>query len=321
MRLSLVIASLIAAAPVLAQQPALPEDVITAEDLPSITGVAQLPGELGGGPEIPLDVTEREAVKILEEWTQRRLQPGMAENGGVLYVYGAGMPKIVCRPLHACDVALQAGEIVNDVDVGDKARWTITPAVSGGNGKPERVHLNIKPHDTGLVTNATVTTDRRTYHLALKSSAKHNFHAVRFIYPEDALNQWRELRARQLKDQAQTVAELPGVDPTNHNFAYSVEANGRNWAPIRVFDNGEKTYFQLRSRSPVLPALFMMENGKQKLINYRPRNGYFIVDRIADEFVMVYGPDNDKVIIRRGEEQVPAANQSKMVIEMGWKNK
>jgi type IV secretion system protein VirB9 len=117
------------------------------------------------------------------------------------------------------------------------------------------------------------------------------------------------------------VAELPAVSATSLNFAYRVDANGRSWAPLRVFDDGEKTYFQLRSRTPVLPALFMMDNGQQKLINYRTRKGYFIVDRIATEFVMVYGPDDDKVIIRRGEEQVKAAESSKMGIEMGWKNK
>jgi hypothetical protein len=50
-----------------------------------------------------------------------------------------------------CDVELQAGEQVNSIHLGDTARWSVEPAISGVGGN-EVQHLIIKPHDVGLET-------------------------------------------------------------------------------------------------------------------------------------------------------------------------
>jgi len=70
--------------------------------------------------------------------------------------------------LQVCDVALEAGEQVNTLNLGDAARWVTPPAITGI-GADETTHLIIKPLDVGLKTSLMVATNRRSYHLQLKS--------------------------------------------------------------------------------------------------------------------------------------------------------
>ena len=57
------------------------------------------------------------------------IKPVSGPNGAVRFLYGAQQPSIVCAVLQVCDVALQAGEQVNSINLGDTARWTVEPAI------------------------------------------------------------------------------------------------------------------------------------------------------------------------------------------------
>lgn len=82
-------------------------------------------------PSAPLDAKEQHAVALARTWKARRVMPHPGPDGVIRFLYGATLPSIVCAPLQTCDLALQPGEIVNNIDVGDKVRWRITPAISG----------------------------------------------------------------------------------------------------------------------------------------------------------------------------------------------
>ena len=133
---------------------------------------------------VRLNSKEWEALKLSKEWINRKINPVMQSNGKVVYVFGATMPTIICSPLMTSDLELQPGENVNDVIVGDTARWMVVVGQSGTPGR-EATHIIIKPLDAGLVTTAVVTTDRRVYHLKLVSRRKDYNPYVSFIYPED----------------------------------------------------------------------------------------------------------------------------------------
>ncbi|EXI77170.1 MAG: conjugal transfer protein TrbG [Candidatus Accumulibacter appositus] len=110
---------------------------------------------------------EKAAIAIAEKWKNPRAKgvaPVTGPNGSIKFLYGAQQPSIVCAVLQVCDVALQAGEQVNSINLGDTARWTVEPAVTGS-GAGEVQHLIIKPLDVGLETSMVVTTNRRSYHL------------------------------------------------------------------------------------------------------------------------------------------------------------
>jgi type IV secretory pathway VirB9-like protein len=102
---------------------------------------------------------------------QRWEQTGAADaligaSGAVEYPYGYSRPKITCAPLHVCSVALQDGEAVTSVSIGDTVRWLLQNATAGS--KPV---LMIKPTQAGLSTNLVVTTDKgRVYYMHLVSS-------------------------------------------------------------------------------------------------------------------------------------------------------
>jgi type IV secretory pathway VirB9-like protein len=141
----------------------------------------------GKNPE--LTAQEREALRIAKRWgagSATGIKPVVGANGSVRFIYGAQQPSIVCAVLQVCDVALQSGELVNSIHLGDTARWTVEPAITGS-GAAETQHLIIKPMDVGLETSLVVTTNRRTYHLKLRSHRTEYMPQVAFTYPDDAL--------------------------------------------------------------------------------------------------------------------------------------
>ena len=77
-------------------------------------------------------------------------------------------------PGQVTDVALQEGEQLTGsgpVATGDTVRWIIGDTESGS-GASKRVHILVKPTRSDLVTNLVINTDRRTYHLEMRSSEK-----------------------------------------------------------------------------------------------------------------------------------------------------
>ena len=81
-----------------------------------------------------LTAQERAALAIAKRWeagSATGIKPVAGSGGAIKFVYGAQQPSIVCAVLQVCDVALQAGEQVNSINLGDTARWTVEPAVTG----------------------------------------------------------------------------------------------------------------------------------------------------------------------------------------------
>jgi len=77
---------------------------------------------------------EKQAMAIANKWKGRNaigMAPTSGKNGVVTYLFGVQQPSVVCAVLQVCDVALQAGEQVNSINLGDTARWTIEPAITG----------------------------------------------------------------------------------------------------------------------------------------------------------------------------------------------
>ena len=145
---------------------------------------------------------EKVAIAIAEKWKASGgtgTAPVAGPNGSIRFLYGAQQPSIVCAVLQVCDVALQPGEQVNSINLGDTARWTVEPAITGSGGG-EVQHLIIKPLDVGLETSLVVTTNRRTYHLRLRSHRTRYMPQVSFTYPEDAMAKWEAIKTREVRE-------------------------------------------------------------------------------------------------------------------------
>ena len=88
-------------------------------------------------------------------------------------------PKIVCAVQDACDIALQDGEKVNAIKVGNTALWDVHTILSGSTE-----HLIIKPLAVDTETSMVIATNRRVYHLFLQSPRPDSMPFVSFSYPK-----------------------------------------------------------------------------------------------------------------------------------------
>ena len=76
---------------------------------------------------------EKAAVAIAQKWqatSATGMKPVSGPEGSVRFVYGAQAINVVCAVLQICDIELQPGEQVNNLNVGDP-RFTVEPSMSG----------------------------------------------------------------------------------------------------------------------------------------------------------------------------------------------
>lgn len=100
-----------------------------------------------------------------------------------LYEPGAAT-EVIASPARLTDIMLEAGETLLSVAAGDTAHWTLANALSGS-GPEQRPHVLIRPQQEGLTTNLLILTDRRAYHLELRSSASPGPAQIRWSYPPE----------------------------------------------------------------------------------------------------------------------------------------
>ncbi|WP_419606886.1 P-type conjugative transfer protein TrbG [Thiolapillus sp.] len=263
-----------------------------------------------------LTAQEKAAIAIAKRWaagTPTGMKPVAGANGSVRFLFGAQQPSIVCAVLQVCDVALQPGEQVNSIHLGDTARWTVEPAITGS-GPTETLHLIIKPMDVGLETSLIVTTDRRTYHMRLKSHRTEYMPQVAFTYPEDALAKWDTLHKREVQKRERESNTLPqtGEYLGNLDFAYDVDGDAP-WKPVRVYSDGKKTIIQMprvMSQTEAPSLLVLRKKGgwfaddDVTLVNYRVQGDRFIVDMVFEKAILVsgVGSSQDRITVSRRHE-------------------
>ena len=259
--------------------------------------------------DVALSPTALEAVRVSEKWRGEKNAPAAGPDGRVLYSFGAGLPTVVCAPLRVCIIELQAGEkIVGEPQIGDSVRWNISPAMYGS-GETATSVIVLKPTISGLDTNLLVTTDRRAYYVRLISKPEEYVARVAFQYPdEDSSKKWQQhmidqQRAElQGKRSSEVLPAMLAVDKLN--FGYRVNGGNEHIRPLRVYDDGSKTYIQMPSemQNREAPALLVIgSDGKGEMANYRVRQQTYIVDRLFDraELVLGTGKKAQKVEISR----------------------
>jgi type IV secretion system protein VirB9 len=213
-----------------------------------------------------------------------RMQP---ERDGFLnavqvYPYSSGaLYQVYTAPGEVTDVALQEGEQLvgsGPVATGDTVRWIIGDTESG-TGVSKKIHILVKPTRPSLQTNLVINTDRRTYLLELRSTAKTYMASVSWQYPEDQL-----IALKRQNKEAEVAAPLAtGIDIAALNFRYAIEGDAAPWKPLRAFDDGSKVYIEFPSGigQGEMPPLFVVgPAGGSELVNYRVRRNYMIVDRL-----------------------------------------
>lgn len=204
-------------------------------------------------------------------------------NAVQLYPFSAGaLYQVYTAPGHVTDIALQEGERLvgaGPVAAGDTARWIIGDTTSGS-GASTRVHILVKPTRSDLATNLVINTDRRTYLLELKATARTWMASVSWTYPMDQLIALQSGSAAS----ADAAPIASGVEIERLQFRYRIEGDRPPWRPARAYDDGARVYIEFPPgiEQGEMPPLFVVgANGRgAELVNYRVRGRHMIVDRL-----------------------------------------
>ena len=219
--------------------------------------------------------------------------------------------RAVTAPERVTDIALQAGETLVSVASGDTVRWVIGDTTSGA-GPSKRTHVLVKPVGTGLTTNLVITTDRRTYHVALTSVARAAMTALSWSYPQDAL--LAVTHPVPVVEAVSTPAAAPGLEVEQLRFNYLLSGDKPAWRPLRAFDDGRQTYLEFPPTLAVgeAPPLFLIgADGEPQLVNYRVRGRFYVVDRIFDVAELRLGTRKPQMVrIQRTTAPVRAGSGS-----------
>ncbi len=171
-------------------------------------------------------------------------------------------------------------EEVQTVSIGDSLAWLVNPT---GN------RIFIKPIEQDALTNMTVITDKHTYHFELHAEESEDIRArnmvfvLRFIYPTDDVN---TINVSQYE-------AMPDIynEPEKFNFNYTIRGS-EVISPLRIFDDGEFTYFEFPDKNADVPAFFRVDGlGNEEMVNFRTRGDYVVVERVASRFTLRNGTE------------------------------
>lgn len=177
-------------------------------------------------------------------------------------------------------IEFEADEKIQTVSVGDSVAWMINPADN---------RLFLKPIDQNALTNMTVITDKRSYLFELHAEETQDIRdremvfVMRFTYPQSDTDAVDFMQYEPLPDIER--------EPEKYNFGYTVRGSTLI-EPIRIFDDGQFTYFEFRDQNAEVPAFFRVDGaGGEELINFRKRENYIIIEQVAARFTLRRGPD------------------------------
>lgn len=184
-------------------------------------------------------------------------------------------------------------EQIATVSLGDSLAWQISPS---GN------RMFIKPVEPDATTNMTVITNRRIYQFELHAEEAADINdegltfAARFQYPADVVG--GNIRRFETDFEPDIEAE-----PEKYNFNYTISGS-EMIAPLKIFDDGEFTYFEFRDKNVDIPAFFLVDvEGAESVINYHIAGKYVVIERVANQFTLRHGPDVACVFNESGPKQ------------------
>ncbi len=215
----------------------------------------------------------------------------------LVYPFGFGDARLVCRVLTACVAELEPGERLTAPPLaGDQARWAIEHV--GAGARDAAPVIVVKPKQCGIATNLVLATDRRVYDIDLvarpcghssasdESVRSRGARRIRFYYPH-AVTVPPAPSVPSASPAAANGARASSPAPTHTvltpslNRAYEVVRARRRlfrrepvrfpWTPAAVWDDGAHVYITLppeaaRHAAPVLYAL--EDDGSRALMNY-----------------------------------------------------
>jgi type IV secretion system protein VirB9 len=251
----------------------------------------------------------RSKVKVLEaepDGVQYPYQHPMQRSAAVFTYSPYSVYTLYTSPGMNTVIYLEPGEHLSGQKkpaLGDSDHWLVGITQSGDSDNATTLVV-IRPDMTGLATNMMLATDRRVYLFNVESRQDFYLSAAHFRYPDEemaALSAQQDNLALGMGDG--TAKHDLGIDPSKYNPNWRIEGPGVPWKPLRVFDDGSKTYIQMPSSMDAseAPALFVIDHDKTpQLVNYRllPDKHLYVMDRVPERAELRIG-EKDRVDLIR----------------------
>lgn len=182
-------------------------------------------------------------------------------------------------------ILFSEGEVIRTISMGDSVSWMINPV---GN------RLFLKPLEPDAITNMTLITSKRTYYFELHPSETENINdkgmvfEMRFVYEDEGMSGYGGVSGEYLDP-----IPLPDIEENAEKYNFNYTIAGPDYiAPLRIFDDGEFTYFEFKDKNADVPAFFVVDkDGEESVINFRTRGDYIVVERVASRFTLRHGKD------------------------------
>ena len=192
-------------------------------------------------------------------------------------------------------------EKIIHIGAGDPLAWTIVPVNN---------YISIKPVEEKADTNLNILTESlstgavKSYIFELNAGNTRSIKdpsasfLVKFRYPQ--IEMAERLRAMARKEAQLDTEVVAGrkrsAEDWNLEYTY---AGNTSLIPVRVFDDGEFTYFKFPENIDT-PAIFLVdENKKESLVNYHVTDKYLVVQRVGKQFILRDG-DRATCIFNKG---------------------
>lgn len=222
-------------------------------------------------------------------------------NSAIYYDFEPGrLYTVQASPRFLTTIALKPGEKLISKAAGDTVRWVLGETLAGA-GDAAQVIVFLKPIRPDLHTNIVLTTDQRTYLIdAVSGSSAAYTSVITWNYPQDQARAAAAAQAHAALEAGAAVASDLALERLD--FRYRVEpvrSRPPRWQPLRVFDDGAKTFIAFPDTLAVTeaPPLFLVgPKGRAELVNYRVSGGYYVVDRLIEVAELRLGEGRQTVV-------------------------
>lgn len=261
---------------------------------------------------VDLDDRDLKTLSKLDLLDAKQVAGTAYKAGLVTFAYGSGIPTVVCALLELTDLAFEKGESILSVQLGDSVRWNIESAISGSaNDSVE--HLIVKPLEAGLKTSMLITTDRRTYHIRLKSTEADYMPAVVFSYPNSlklpSKKHYGDDSYLQYTSNYDSNEDHNDYSETNSSLKYyssvqnvSYEGNSRPALNIAATYNDStqrRNYnYSVDGDSKIIPQNVYDDGKRTFIVMNNPINSSYlpVLQEISSESFLFFGEDKTNTI-------------------------
>ncbi|MCL2381221.1 MAG: TrbG/VirB9 family P-type conjugative transfer protein [Treponema sp.] len=266
----------------------LPEELRRPQEPPVV--IIERPVFIHDAPAPPRPAAARGQQAVRQSNAQGIMEPVEFSYAAMIYDFHPDwVYQVFTQPLRITSIRLEPGERVIDVPIiSDSERWMVGAGISYSNGAPVQ-HIYVRPTQASLQATMIINTDRRVYHIILRSFNDLHMPMVRWRYPSTGLpsNFIPVTRAAAMSGDGQdggAAASGINLDPRFLSFDYRVTHSlfrRPSWFPELVFDDGRQTYivFPVGVLQATLPAVF---DDRNNVVNYRVFEHVIIIDRLIE---------------------------------------